>query len=74
VLHDYTFIKFFNCGYASLKYLHETNTNALNLVTPDVFSPHPIPLPSGERDRVRGSHVKKLNAFALHDKLPFEKP
>jgi hypothetical protein len=29
------------------------------------IAPHPVPLPSGERDRVRGPIVKKLNAFVL---------
>jgi hypothetical protein len=29
-----------------------------------MFPPHPIPLPqAGERGRVRGQNVKKLNAF-----------
>jgi hypothetical protein len=41
------------------------NTNAINLITSIGIAPHPIPLPSGERDRVRGPIVKKLNAFVL---------
>jgi len=31
------------------------NTNALNFITSVGIAPHPIPLPAGERDRVRGS-------------------
>jgi hypothetical protein len=46
-----------------------TNTNALNLITVNGIPPHPIPLPSGERDGVRGPHVKEINAFVLVDKL-----
>jgi hypothetical protein len=37
----------------------------LNLIPLDGIAPHPIPLPGGERDRVRGPLVKNLNAFAL---------
>jgi hypothetical protein len=42
-----------------------TNTNAINLITSVGIAPHPIPLPSGGEGRVRGSLVKKLNAFVL---------
>ena len=43
----------------------DTNANAINPVTPDDIAPHSIPLPSGGEGRVRGSLVKKLNAFVL---------
>jgi len=54
----------------------EISTNALNLITFNGISPHPIPLPclrrsgfaqAGQRGegRVRGPHVKEINVFVL---------
>jgi len=44
--------------------VHLPNPTALNDST---FAPHPLPLPSGERGRVRGLelNVKELFAFVL---------
>jgi len=52
-------------------------TKALNRGTPDGAAPHPIPLHCGERDRVRGPFVKKINAFVLvmeQEGLPQPRP
>jgi hypothetical protein len=34
-------------------------------MTLEGIAPHPIPLPAGDRDGVRGPHVKEINAFVL---------
>jgi hypothetical protein len=39
--------------------------NALNLITINGIAPHPLPLPSGEMEGVRGPQVKKIDALIL---------
>jgi hypothetical protein len=41
------------------------NTNAETILTVGSAPPHPFPLPTGERERVRGANLKEFNAFAL---------